>query len=261
MKIFNIYLLISALAFTTISCSDNDSEDETPPQEDTTSFEENLSLDTWEVIANYSNPVGWETSNPGTTFISIANATEEKTDVVNGSAAKLETTSIGITGIASATIYTGRFELNLDNPASSAILGVPFDKRPSNFSFNYKYTPGDKYEQYDGAKGTEINGTDSCLVYMYLQKREGSKIERIGTAAMQSSETISEWTSKTLSVTYGEISNPTAGFKLRPEETGWASAETTPTHIIIVFASSSAGDYFRGAIGSLMYVDEISIKY
>ncbi|MBB6461000.1 PCMD domain-containing protein [Flammeovirga kamogawensis] len=251
------------------SCSSDESEptscDPTDAEKAAVVFESNLSLDSWESNeysgGTYGNPTGWETSNPGTSFLSEVNAHEETSDVVSGSAAKLETIAIGITGIASSTIYTGDFELDISDPAKSAQLGVPFDKRPTSLSFSYKYTPGDNYQQFSGVTGTDIAGIDSCLVYMYLQKRDCESIQRIGTAALQSSETISDWTQKTLDVTYGEISNAGAGFKLRPEETGWANADETPTHVIIVFASSSAGDYFRGALGSLLFVDQISISY
>lgn len=263
MRTFNTFFCLSLLAFFCYSCDNSDDPDtpDEPPVVGDQPFESNLSLDTWESFEIYKNPKGWETSNPGTSFLGIINATEETDDVVSGSAVRLETATIGITGIASSTIYTGEFELDLSDPANSAKLGLEFQKRPKNISFHYKYTPGDVYQQFTGAVGTEIPGVDSCLVYMYLQKREGNAIERIGTAAMQNSDTVTEWTAKTLTVQYGEIANPEAGFKLRPEETGWADADTTPTHIIIVFASSSAGDYFRGAIGSLMYVDEIAIEY
>ncbi|OHX64980.1 PCMD domain-containing protein [Flammeovirga pacifica] len=262
MKLINKLLLLGIISIF-FACSDDNDD---PVVEVSSEFEENLSLDEWEYNdysqGEYGNPEGWETSNPGTTFLGVVNAYEEMEDVVSGSAAKLETKEIAITGLASATIYTGQFDLNLSDPAKSAQLGVPYTKRPTSMSFNYKYTPGDVYKQYTGAVGTVIeDAVDSCLVYMYLQKREGDQILRVGTAAMQSSETVSDWTSRKLDVTYGEIANPEVGFKLREEETGWAAAETTPTHVIIVFASSSAGDFFRGANGSTLFVDNISIEY
>ncbi|AZQ62444.1 hypothetical protein EI427_09395 [Flammeovirga pectinis] len=258
---------LSTTLFFSCSSSDDNGDPAILPEIGDAAFEDNLSLDKWENTDygtnsdTYGTPTGWETSNPGTSFLSVVNVYEEKDDVISGSAAKLETKAIGITGIASSTFYTGAFKLDLSDPAKSAQLGVPFDKRPTSLSFSYKYTPGDNYQQFTGVTGTDITGIDSCLVYMYLQKRSGDDIKRIGTAALQSSETISDWTQKTLDVTYGEIPNAGAGFKLRPEETGWANADETPTHVIIVFASSSAGDYFRGSIGSLMYVDQLSISY
>ncbi|NLR94199.1 PCMD domain-containing protein [Flammeovirga agarivorans] len=245
------------------SC-DSDSDD-TPQAEPY--FEDNLSLDTWEVTEfgadkTYETPIGWETSNPGTSFLSFVNTTQETSDVVSGSSARMETIAIPLTGIAAATVYTGKFQLNTSDPAQSAILGVEYTKRPKSMSFNYKYTPGDEYLQFDGAVSSPVEGAvDSCLVYMYLQKREGESIQRIGTAAMQHSDTVTEWTKEKLEVIYGEIENPVPGFRLRPEETGWADADATPTHVIITFTSTSAGDYFRGAIGSVLMVDDISIEY
>ncbi|KXX67382.1 PCMD domain-containing protein [Flammeovirga sp. SJP92] len=255
MRIFNYPFPLLLISLFIYSCSD-DSTPEAEPY-----FEDNLSLDTWIDQGAYFNPSGWETSNPGTSIVSVINALEEKTDVVNGSAAKLETAGVLFTGIAASTFYTGQFVFNSADPAKSAILGVPYTKRPKSMTFHYKYTPGDTYEEYVGTTGTAIAGIDSCLAYMYLQKREGGKIERVGTAAMQNSDTVTEWTKKTLNVQYGEIINPVPGFRLREEETGWTDADATPTHVIIVFTSSSAGDFFRGAIGSTMFVDEISIEY
>ncbi|NME72510.1 PCMD domain-containing protein [Flammeovirga aprica] len=258
MKIFNSLLTILLISVFLYSCS---SDDSTPPPVEELHFEENLSLDTWTEPDGYPKPSGWETSNAGTIIVGTVNASEEKTDVVSGSSAKLETVKVIFTGIAASTFYTGAFQYNSSDPANSAILGVPFTKRPKSMSFHYKYTPGQTYEQYTNTTPTTLTGLDSCLAYMFLQKREGDKIERVGTAAMQNSDTVTEWTKKTLNVQYGEIVNPEPGFRLRSDETGWADANATPTHVIIVFTSSSAGDFFRGAIGSTMYVDEISIEY
>lgn len=260
MRIFYQSLSLLILSMLVFSCDSDDDNNGSPATD--ADFESNLTLDSWVAVNDlYSNPEGWETSNPGTSFVNVVNATEEKTDVVSGSAAKLETASVLFTGIAASTIYTGDFVLNTSDPANSAILGVPYTKRPKSMSFSYKYTPGDTYEQYVGTEGTAIAGIDSCLAYMFLQRRDGNTIERVGTAAMQNSDTVTDWTEKKLTVTYGEISNPEPGFRLRADETGWADANATPTHVIIVFTSSSAGNFFRGSIGSTMLVDEISIEY
>jgi hypothetical protein len=45
-------------------------------------------------------------------------------------------------------------------------------------------------------------------------------------------------------------------------ETSWGDAATdTPTHIIVVFTSSYLGDYFIGAPGSKLIVDNFELIY
>jgi hypothetical protein len=42
---------------------------------------------------------------------------------------------------------------------------------------------------------------------------------------------------------------------------GYAPSGTKPTHITVVFSSSALGDFFTGAIGSVLDVDDFVLIY
>jgi hypothetical protein len=41
----------------------------------------------------------------------------------------------------------------------------------------------------------------------------------------------------------------------------YGTGNEKPTHITVVFASSHRGDYFEGAPGSELYIDDLVLKY
>src|SRR5690606_17181220 len=95
----------------------------------------------------------WATANEGVTTTGADNFNTAP-ELVAGTdyLARLETKDLGplaqITGqrIGSATLFTGRFELNLSDPPSSAIFGTTFVARPKSFSVDLHYHAGSPYK-------------------------------------------------------------------------------------------------------------------
>lgn len=177
---------------------------------------------------DYEEPSGGWTSGNG--VIHVAPGTdpvlEKSTDRISGDfGAKLVTRRI-FGQIASGSLYTGKFQLNLGDPAKSAKRGVPFSARPLNLRFWYRYQP---------------QGSDSATMYAILSRWNGTERETIAEARLFRYGPQSEWTEAIVPFAY--------------------ESEEVPDTIAVVFAASAGGEFFRGDVGSTLYVDNISMIY
>ena len=181
----------------------------------------------WEVMPTSV----WASSNAATTIVNNF-CMQQTADAHSGSfAAYLETKNI-FGQVASGNLFTGYFIADLFN--SKAMRGIPFTSRPSIFRGFYKYT----------SVSYSYNSTtipDSCAIYAILSKWNGSQRVEVGKAEMFSSTNINTYTEFVLPFNY--------------------NSSTIPDTISVVFASSKNGEFFRGGIGSKLYVDDISFSY
>lgn len=224
----------------------------------TEAYEEipNLNLDTWvqngknwypNSVANNMDAEGayWATGNEGVTTIGSANSVPEKTDVIQGSAARLETVSIMVAGYAAGNLFIGTFnKSNASKPATCPSFGRPYSgARPTKFSFWYKYTPGTNIK---GSVPTDRTLTvDECDIYIKLWSGD----EVIAEEHFISNATQTEYKQIELPINY-------------------TNTNLHPTKITIVASSSHYGGEFSGmkvvgqvSAGSLLYVDEFELSY
>lgn len=165
--------------------------------------------------------------------------------------------------------------------------GVPFTKRPKAIKYDYKISvPGNpnriKMTGF-GGKST-VEGPDLCTTVVYLQKRtedsEGNvTAKRVGTMVVTYGKSTKGWVNGAkYDIWYGDIRNHpgyneqlmglrsdsyvrnSKGKHVLLTETGWASPDETPTHIIVQF-SSSHGGAFVGTVGNTMWVDNVGLVY
>ena len=201
----------------------------------------------------------WATANFGLTkYKSQPNTTQ--VDLGGGNfAAKMETVAapVSFVPMAAATLFTGVFELNESDPSSSAKFGTPFTSRPTGFKVNYAYTPGT----------TLVGGVtaDECDIYLLLEKREGSAVARVATGWFRDGTNtgLESWTSLEVTLKYGPLSSSDPEYdyaNIKGDDT-WADADEVPTHVSVVFASSALGDEYKGAIGSVLVVDDLELIY
>lgn len=177
---------------------------------------------------DYEEPSsGWTSGNGVIHVAAGSNAVLEKsTDRVSGDyAAKCVTQRI-FGQIASGSLYTGKFQLNLGNPALSAKRGIPFTDRPTAFIGSFKYLP---------------QGSDSATMYAILSRWDGTKRVRLAEARSYQYQPTPEWTPFNLAFVY--------------------ESSDQPDTISVVFASSAGGEFFRGDVGSTLYVDNVSLSY
>ena len=227
----------------------------------------NRDFEQWDSVSGkqYLKPHGWATGNEGTSLIRSEGNCNRTTDAQSGQyAVKLESlrNSFG-NSVASATTFLGEFNFNMNqalNPVTArdmTVFGLPIEASLSNKKFDkligyYKYTPGQTYVRLNNpttlfAGVSEVPGArDYAGIYAILERRSNGTVTKIARAEMDS-------TTATRTIpSYTRFEIP---FQYEP------GAETLePTHITIVFASSAKGDFFEGAVGSTLFIDNISIS-
>lgn len=172
----------------------------------------------------------WASSNAATTIVNSF-CLQRTADSHSGYAAYLETKSI-FSQPASGNLFTGYFISNMLN--SKAMRGIPFTERPSFFKGYYKYTSVNYIYN-------SVSIADSCAIYTILSKWNGSQRVVVADATFFSATNVSVYTLFNLPFVY--------------------YSSDIPDTISMVFASSKNGEFYRGGIGSKLYVDDISLEY
>lgn len=207
--------------------------------------------------------LGWATAN--NSF--VAGTTPVPHD--NGYAAQLQTgiqnlSSLGLGELITAgSIFTGYFKmnLNLDELASMTYLGIPFIERPKSISVDAKYIAGSKFQQSvkknkGGYELTDITGVDEGRIWVEILHYEGEgpleyhMKDVKGLTVLGKGEIIFKGSDKSL-VNWNTYEIPII----------YSNKTLKPTHIVIVMTSSRQGDYFIGAKGSTLTVDNVIINY
>lgn len=172
------------------------------------------------------------------------------------------------------------------DPYRNIDFGIPFTKRPKYLQFDFKcnISPEQWIWKATGlSPKKKIEGHDECEAYLLLQKRwedEDGKIHalRVGTAYERYDVSQSEWVNNhRIEVKYGDFTNDSTykdymGF-VRPcramnskgeivyiNEEGWADADETPTHAILML-TSGCYNAFHGHDGNVMWVDNVALVY
>ncbi len=197
----------------------------------------NGDLETWIPFPKYSIPAPlgvWATANKVVDLLLYMDpppvTTEPTNDAVTGEwAAKITTILPPEFLLVTGTLASGIFDPDLQNQLESLQEGTPFTSRPIAFRGYYKYLP--------------VNN-DSCDIYADLTRWNSAtnKRDTIASARLPDNTLIVE--------NYTEFQLPFIYF----------SAEN-PDTMIMIYASSAAGDLFIGGVGSTLYIDDISLVY
>jgi len=227
MQNFFYLLIVIFLAFVSCKKEEKKEEDKNKPSEPIISNLPNGDFENWVLSAQqtYEEPSTgwWATLNP------LKNLggpeTVVKTDDAHTGqyAAKLTTAAWGqltIPGI----LLSGLFDFNAPN---MIIEGRPFTDKPLKFKGYYKYT--------------SVNG-DSAAIYANITKYNtlNSIKDTLAEVRLPIYTSVNQYTAFEIDFTY-----------LLPG--------ITPDSLSIVFASSADGANFNGAIGSTLYIDDISL--
>lgn len=193
--------------------------------------------------------------------------------------------------MVAGTIFLGQIYEPISStkgPFSKMEMGMPYTKRPKALVFDYKVDmpATDTKVKATGFGGKKtLKGRDNAEVYVLLQKRwEDDKGNihalRVGTGRERYDKTVPLTLNHVLPIHYGDITKesfykPYMGLlngekayyaknskgKLVPvEEEGWAPADATPTHVLVM-CSSSCGTPFVGTEGLTLYVDNIGFGF
>lgn len=228
----------------------------------------NLNFDNWYkdgktyYAATSSNDLFWDSGNKGANTLKEVNPTQpEETDVINGKAARLaSTTAAG--QFAAGSLFTGSFKSATIVPLGAKLdFGRPFTGRPSQLKGYYKYNPGTINKiNTDKVTAVQEGDRDICSIYMLLANWDSPfevstgdnkfvdinnvKIIAYGEldAAYTSPESMSEYKPFTIDLVYRDLT-------------------TKPTYVLIVCSSSKYGDYFTGSTSSVLLIDEFELVY
>lgn len=249
------------------------SEDvETPEMEFTTESAEvvpNMSFDAWYQDGEVWYPdqdasnFWWDSANGGTKTLSIYPTTpaEEEYIYVKGegkNAAKLQSKSAALVGLAAGNIYTGRFikaVISLTNPGAELDWGVPFTSRPLGLTGFYHYLPK-AIDKASGSYSSMAGKPDIGQIQIMLTDWDAPF--RVSTA---SGKFVNPQTDSGI-IAYGTIDlNETSAYQPFTIELEYRDLSRKPKYIVIVAAASKYGDYFTGGVGSTLYLDEFSFIY
>ncbi len=217
-----------------------------------------------------------------------------------GSCAKLMTHVVGVKVLglinihvlAAGSVYLGDMVepiTSSTNPMRWLNYGIPFTQKPKAVQFDYKVQLSgkpDRIRQTGFSAVKTIAGADMPNVICLLQKRwEDEKgniyARRIGTAIQRFSKNTDWVNGMQLEIHYGDISSESyyksymhlikggedqkyaknsKGKMVPVQEVEWGTADDTPTHLCLQFASSFGGAYI-GAEGTTLWVDNVKLIY
>ena len=193
--------------------------------------------------------------------------------------------------MVAGTIFLGKVREPISttkDPFGKMEMGMPFTKRPKALVLDMKLEMPNVNTRVKstgfGSKKT-LQGRDNAEIYVLLQKRwEDEKgniyAQRVGTGRERYSKTIPLKKGHQIPIHYGDITKQpfyksymglldgdkayrayNSKGKLVPvHEVGWAPADATPTHVLVM-ASSSCGVPFIGTEGVNLYVDNFAFLY
>ena len=170
--------------------------------------------------------------------------------------------------LAAGNLFIGKFNVTIAvaTPLKATQFGTPFFSVPRFFSGYYSYTPGEVYEKMDETgKLVPVTGkTDECNIYAVFYETtpdmewlDGENVMAednpniVAVARLDDNERgdTGGWRKFEIPFSFRK------GKEIDPEK-----LENGHYNITVVMSSSIDGDFFSGAIGSRLLVDEITIS-
>ena len=202
----------------------------------------------------------WDTGNTGAATLGQSNVVPtDHTVTGTGQAAQLDTKFVGIFGLGklgAGSIYTGSFA-KVDGTNGILDFGRPFTLRPTKLRGYYQYRTADI--DYTNTEFKELKGRpDTCHIYIALTDWTAPYQIRTNPNNRQLFNKDADYI-----IAYGELIYSGTMDNYEPFEIKLEYRDyfTTPTYLQITCAASKYGDFFTGANGATLYVDEFSLDY
>lgn len=236
----------------------------------------NLNFDDWYKQGNkvwmpcsqaaYDAGIYWfDTGNKGTSTLNANPTTEEKGDVISGSALRMESQYVSLLGIgqfAAGNIYTGRFSKTfttpLDNPGAELFFGRPFDARPTKLKGYYKYKPVAVTDSRTNPEGLGVGDMDQGNIYIALCDWNSHFVSNTQTG------TFPDWSlSNPDIIAYSELifTGENTVYVPFEIEIDYRDLNRKPKYIVIAASASRFGDYMTGGRGTVLLLDELELIY
>lgn len=244
-----------------VSATDKETKEKTFTTE-TAGTIPNMNFDSWYKSGNIwypnesSSSFYWDTANGGSDTVGEYPTNPEEGNVVSGKAARLESKSVPLVGLAAGNIYTGRFVnaiMNLSNPGAELDWGVGFSSRPLALKGYLDYRPGTvNVNNHAGMSGK----ADIANVQVFLT--DWAAPFRIST----SSGEFVNYDGDSAIIARGTADfNATSGYMEFTIPLTYRNTTRIPRYLVISASASKYGDYFTGSTSSVLYVDEFSFVY
>lgn len=228
----------------------------------------------YEVYGNGTQRDIWATGNAGFAFTGKGKKAEDfpsaaSTSGVGGNCIRLTTRDTGSFGklagmpIAAGNIFIGEFQSAnaMKKPLEATRFGLQIvPAKPLYLCGEYKYKAGEKFTDKNFR---EVPGCrDTCAIYSVLYEVDPDSVVTLDGSNVKSSERIvliaqlenpgepEEWTSFRIPFEYA---NGKSFSVERLLNNGYA--------ITVVASSSKGGDFFEGAVGSTLFVDNLRIEW
>ena len=162
--------------------------------------------------------------------------------------------------IAAGNLFTGSFDLSnaLNAPLESTRFGVQFYRKPVSLKGYYKYTRGEVFTE----DGVAVEGKqDSFDIYAMLYEADDNAFMLDGAngktdrsivllASIDQADAVEadQWTE--FEIPFVAMNGKTVDEQKLKEG---------KYKLGIVFSSSIEGNYFRGAVGSTLWIDEVEL--
>jgi hypothetical protein len=254
----------TAYVFRAVSANDTETKEKTFTTESAGTIP-NMGFDSWYKSGSIWYPNSdsgnfwWDSANGGSDAVGVYPTSPEYSHKKGGdAAAKLESKSVTLVGLAAGNIYTGKFVkaiTSLTNPGAELDWGVPFTSRPLALKGYVDYAPGTVNKTnapYNSMSGKQ----DVGIIQVFIT--DWSAPFRISTASGKFVDTAND----SGIIAHGSIDlSNTNGYIEFTIPLTYRSTTRQPRYIVIAAAASKYGDYFTGSTSSVMYVDEFSLVY
>ena len=202
----------------------------------------------------------WDTGNTGAATLGQSNVVPtEHTVTGKGLAAELNTKFVGLFGLGklgAGSIYTGSFA-KVDGTNGILDFGREFSLRPTKLKGYYQYQTKDI--DYTNSELTDLKGRpDTCHIYIALTDWTAPYQIRTNPNNRQLFNKDADYIIAYGELLYSGVMDDYQPFEIKLE---YKDYFTKPTYIQITCAASKYGDFFTGANGAVLYVDEFSLDY
>lgn len=221
---------------------------------------------------NHDRVLQWVSGNPGYKLTGMAKGREDYPTVQtpdgrNGMCVKLETRTTGSFGmmlnpkmpIAAGNIFVGSFDLSnaLKDARKATRFGFPFYQKPVLLSGSYKFKAGEVFTDENGNVVAGCKDTGDIYAALYEVKQSSDFLD--GNTSLNSSDIVlmarvpvsetAEWVSFAVPFT-------------QPGSKAFDAAKlrSGKYKLELVCSSSKEGAWFRGAVGSTLYIDDIRLE-
>lgn len=225
----------------------------------------------------------WATANAGYAMCGLSDFPTQRYDRgQSGNGVRLRTETTGGFGtmtnppmpIAAGSLFIGRFDAlsAVSSPRTATLFGMPFDKTPKAFTGYYMFKPGETMTDDSGAVIEGRTDRPDFYVVMYENydivdgRRQSVMLDGnnvlthkniVGLARIKEQDIVNLTDEQ---IERGEWQYFDIPFELRDgKQIDPERLANYGYNVAIVISSSVDGAYFRGAVGSTLYVDTFKI--